>query len=333
MIWKRQKLTFMVIPDANKQVIRFQLSSMVLLSALVLFLVVALTATAAIVLYDRSSTEVVKLQQQLATSSGQFEQILADKDRHIDDLQTEVAGLSEQARSIQNKIADVSKLETELKQLTGIDPKNGGVSVAQAEDNEDGYAMDGEGAGGEELPVTNGEIDELVSVTQDNFSTLADTIDMLVPRLEQTKDVVQQMQAKLRVTPTIWPTDSRKVSSPYGIRKDPFTHRARFHAGIDISGSSGDPVYAAADGTVVQTGRDSSHGNNIMISHGNGIKTHYSHLSKIQVAAGTVVQKGDIIGLMGSTGRSTGPHLHYEVYVNGEHVDPQPYLRTDRKDK
>jgi len=332
MIWKRQKLTFMVIPDANKQVIRFQLSSVVLLSALILFIAAALAAAAAIVLYNRSADEVVRLEQQLADSSGQFEQMIADKERHIGDLQTEVADLSDQARTIQDKIADVNKLETQLKQLTGIESGGGASSIAQADEGEDDYAMDGEGAGGEELPVTDREIDELVTATQNNFFTLADTIDRMVPRLEETKDIVQKMQEKLRVTPTIWPTDSRKISSPYGVRKDPFTHKARFHAGMDISGNTGDPVYAAADGTVTETGRDSSHGNNIYVSHGNGIKTHYSHLSKILVKSGTTVHKGDIIGLMGSTGRSTGPHLHYEIYVNGEHVDPKPYLKEDRKD-
>ena len=332
MIWKRQKLTFMVIPDANKQVIRFQLSSVVLLFALILFIAVALIATAAILMYNRSSDEVNMLQQQLAASSGQYEQTISDKERHIDDLQTEVAGLSEQARAIQDKIADVSKLEAQLKQLTGIDSQDGEAAIAQLDESLNGYAMDGEGTGGEELEVTDEEIDDLLLTTFGNFSSLADTIDRMVPRLEDTKELVQQMQAKLRVTPTIWPVDSRKVSSPYGIRKDPFTHKASFHAGMDISGRTGDQVYAAADGTILETGRNSSHGNNIMISHGNGIKTHYSHLSKILVEAGATVHKGDVIGLMGSTGRSTGPHLHYEVYVNGEHVDPKPYLKTDRKE-
>lgn len=332
MIWKRQKLTFMVIPDANKQVVRFQLSSVVLLTALILFIAVALAAAAAIVLYNHSTDKVGKLQRQLAASTGQYEQIIAGKDKHIEDLQTEVAGLSDQAKSIQDKIADVSKLESELKQLTGIESPDGGAAIAQADEGADEYAMDGEGAGGEELPVTDREIDDLVVTTQDDFSNLADTIDRMVPRLEETKDIVRQMQAKLRVTPTIWPTDSRKITSPFGVRKDPFTHRARFHAGIDISGDTGDPVYASADGTVVDAGRDSSHGNNIMVTHGNGVKTHYSHLSKILVKAGATVRKGDIIGLMGSTGRSTGPHLHYEIYVNGEHVDPKPYLKADRKE-
>lgn len=332
MIWKRQKLTFMVIPDANKQVIRFQLSSIVLLSALVLFIVLALAATVAILLYNDSTDKIGKLEQQLTASTGQYEQIIAGKDKHIEDLQTEVAGLSDQARSIQDKIADVSKLESELKQLTGIESPDGGTAVAQMLEDADEYAMDGEGAGGEELPVTDWEIDELVLTTQENFTDLADTIDRMVPRLEETKDIVQRMQAKLRVTPTIWPTDSRKITSPFGVRKDPFTHRARFHAGIDISGSTGDPIYAAADGTVTGAGRDRSHGNNILVSHGNGIKTHYSHLSKMLVKPGATVKKGDIIGLMGSTGRSTGPHLHYEIYVNGEHVDPKPYLKADRKE-
>lgn len=333
MRWRRQKFTFMVIPDANNQVVRFQLSAAVILGALILLVALTAASVTAVILYGNRASEVGRLKHELASSSGQFEKIISDKDRHIGDLQTEVAGLSEQAKSIQGKMADLGKLETQLKQIAGLETKDAPAAKVSSDETADEYAMDGEGTGGEEIPVTDDEIDGLLQETFSDFTDLGGMIDAMKPRLEETKDAVLKRQAQLRVTPTIWPTDSRKITSPYGVRKDPFTHRARFHAGMDISGDIGDPVYATADGTVSHAGVDGSHGNNIMVSHGNGITTHYSHLSKILVQPGDKVRKGDVIGRMGSTGRSTGPHVHYEVYVGGQTVDPKPYLHTSREDK
>ncbi|WP_276355538.1 M23 family metallopeptidase [Cohnella caldifontis] len=331
--WNRQKFTFMVIPDANSQVVRFRLSSGWLFGALIAVAIVTISAAVALVLYGDRKTEVARLKHQLADATGKYEQIISDKDRHIGDLQTEVADLSDQAKSIQDKMADIGKLETQLKQIAGLEkPSSGSAGSGEGTAAEsEGYAMDG-GTGGEELPVTDGEIADMVEETRQNFADLGQWIEEMKPRLEETKDAVLKQQKKLMATPTIWPVDSRKITSTFGVRKDPFTHRARFHAGIDISGDTGDPVYATADGVVSHTGRDGDHGNNILVSHGNGLTTHYSHLSKILVKPGAKVRKGEIIGEMGSTGRSTGPHLHYEVYVKGTHVDPKPYLQTDRKD-
>jgi type II secretory pathway pseudopilin PulG len=331
MNWKRQTFTFMVIPDANSQVVRFRLSGIVVLAALVSVILLAITAVTALVLSGTRSGEVARLKQQMAAAAVQYEQMLADRQRHIDELQTEVAGLSDQAKSIQDRMENISKLESELKELTGMEPLDAATALVPLIEEGD-YAMEGEGTGGEELPVPPENFDELLEETQHDFSSIEHSMDELLPRLEATKDFMERLQATLRVTPTIWPTDSRKISSPFGVRKDPFTRRTRFHSGIDISGQTGDPVYATADGTVTFTGWDKARGNHIILSHGNGIQTKYEHLSKITAETGSRVRKGDVIGLMGSTGRSTGPHLHYEVVVKNEQVDPLPYLKTSRKD-
>jgi len=153
-----------------------------------------------------------------------------------------------------------------------------------------------------------------------------------MPILEKLKEEILERQAILRVTPTILPTSQLRVTSEFGMRRDPFTRRRTFHAGIDLAGNIGDPVYAAADGKVVESGRDRTQGNYIVIDHGRGIKTRYLHLNKRHVSAGDKVQKGQRIGDLGNTGRSTGPHLHYEVLVNGKQVDPWPYIKTARKE-
>lgn len=334
MNWRKKKFTFMVIPDANSSVMRFQLSAIILVIGLVMIIVLLASSITALLLYQGNSGQIGQLKQQLSAASGEYEQIIEGKDGKIGELQTEVIGLSEQAQSLSTRMVDIKNLESDLKEMVGIETDTSAKSdVADNQKskaaNDEQFSMDG-GTGGEELPVTGEEMANLVDQTRHDFLRIGELIEQLKPELEQTMDAVQKQQKKLKVTPTIWPTDSRKITSLFGIRKDPFTSRATFHAGLDISGDTGDPIYAAADGTVKSAEYSSAHGNNVWITHSNGIRTHYSHMSKLLTVAGANVSKGDIIGKLGSTGRSTGPHLHYEVNVNGNQVDPRPYLKATR---
>lgn len=113
-----------------------------------------------------------------------------------------------------------------------------------------------------------------------------------------------------------------RVSSGYGMRRHPILGYRRMHAGLDFKASHGTPIYAVTDGTVQFAGRNGGHGNQVRISHGGGLATGYSHMSRIAVSAGTKVRRGQVIGYVGSTGLSTGPHLHYEMYRNGKTVNP-----------
>jgi murein DD-endopeptidase MepM/ murein hydrolase activator NlpD len=118
------------------------------------------------------------------------------------------------------------------------------------------------------------------------------------------------------------------MSSPFGMRLDPFLGRPAIHTGIDLRGETGEPVHATATGRVSIAGREGGYGNMVEVNHGNGVATRYGHLSEIDVKVGQTVRIGEIIGRIGSTGRSTGPHLHYETRINGEAVDPQKFLRA-----
>jgi murein DD-endopeptidase MepM/ murein hydrolase activator NlpD len=118
------------------------------------------------------------------------------------------------------------------------------------------------------------------------------------------------------------------MSSPFGIRRDPFLRRPAFHPGVDLRGDVGEAVRATATGHVTIAGREGGYGNMVEISHGNGLATRYGHLSVIAVKIGQFVRIGEVVGEIGSSGRSTGPHLHYETRVNGEAVDPQKFLRA-----
>lgn len=128
--------------------------------------------------------------------------------------------------------------------------------------------------------------------------------------------------------PSVQPVTALKFTSNFGIRSDPFMGTARMHAGVDIPGPVGTPVYATADGVVAHAERMGGYGNLVEIDHGKGLATRYGHLSKFLVEPGTHVSRGQLIALMGSTGRSTGPHLHYEVRIDGHAVNPAPFLTS-----
>ena len=128
--------------------------------------------------------------------------------------------------------------------------------------------------------------------------------------------------------PSVHPVDKLNFTSNFGIRSDPFNGTARMHAGVDIPGATGTPIYATADGTIAHAERMGGYGNMVEIDHGKGLATRYGHMSKLLVEPGAHVTRGQLIGLMGSTGRSTGPHLHYEVRIDGHAVNPVPFLTT-----
>ena len=118
------------------------------------------------------------------------------------------------------------------------------------------------------------------------------------------------------------------MSSPFGMRMDPFMKGPAIHTGLDLRGDNGDPVRATANGTVTIAGWQGGYGKMVEVDHGNGFTTRYGHLSEIDVKVGQTVRIGQTIGKIGSTGRSTGPHLHYETRIDGEAVDPQKFLRA-----
>jgi murein DD-endopeptidase MepM/ murein hydrolase activator NlpD len=131
---------------------------------------------------------------------------------------------------------------------------------------------------------------------------------------------------KANSAPNLWPVEGQ-VTGSFGERIDPFNGEGAFHSGVDISSAFGTKVIAPADGVVTYTAEMGGYGRAIMINHGNGISTRYGHLSGFAVTAGQTVHRGDVIGYVGASGRSTGPHLHYEVRINDTPVNPYKYLR------
>jgi murein DD-endopeptidase MepM/ murein hydrolase activator NlpD len=128
--------------------------------------------------------------------------------------------------------------------------------------------------------------------------------------------------------PSQKPVQDSRYTSFFGVRVDPFRGTAAMHPGLDMAAPTGTPVYATADGTVGRAERAGGYGNLVQLEHGKGLETRYGHLSQILVHDGQSVHRGDVIGLVGSTGRSTGSHLHYEVRIDGRAVNPMPFLQT-----
>jgi murein DD-endopeptidase MepM/ murein hydrolase activator NlpD len=143
-------------------------------------------------------------------------------------------------------------------------------------------------------------------------------------------DHLQALERMLRDLPLVAPVDDYRVSSPFGRRPDPVTGEWAFHEGIDIPGDERTPVRATAPGTVVFAGEDDQYGFLVEVEHGNGVRTRYGHLYKALVRQGQRVRYRERIALMGSTGRSTGPHLHYEVIVDGKPRDPMNFIQAGK---
>lgn len=141
---------------------------------------------------------------------------------------------------------------------------------------------------------------------------------------------VEQLEDAMASLPSFVPAKSYTLTSSYGFRYDPFHGRGAQHAGLDMAGVHGEPIYAAASGRVVRAERYGAYGNTVDIDHGRGILTRYAHLSAIGVSVGDRVDMGERIAAMGSTGRSTGTHLHYEVRIDGQPVNPRPFIESSR---
>ncbi len=162
------------------------------------------------------------------------------------------------------------------------------------------------------------------------LGALRELLGRLTAQLQQYQGNLDQRAELLNATPSIWPAKG-PLSATFGMREDPFGHGMESHTGIDISADRGDPVYSTGDGTVTSAGWNGDYGNMVVVNHNFGLETRYAHLSSYLVQPGQKVSRGEVIGLVGSTGRSTGSHLHYELLVNGRLTDPVSLLNGGRR--
>lgn len=245
--------------------------------------------------------------------------VVEEKEAQIKENLTEIETLKKQYDELKEEALAVQLTIEEFKEFESF------LSELELELPED---VEFAGSGGKELPenyVTGDVAENLIEIRKE--------LPKLIEDFERSVDRIMEYKETLQTIPTFFPAAEGRITSKFGNRRDPFTARTSFHSGIDLAGPLNTPIYAAADGIIVQAGRNGGYGLSIRIEHESGYETLYAHLNEIEVAVGDEVKKGDIIGKMGSTGRSTGVHLHYEIYRNGEVIDPYLYITFHQNDK
>lgn len=245
-------------------------------------------------------------------------------DTQIDELENFRQKNNAQAKQIEELAKTTTSLQVDMERLDALD-----AEIRRILNNEDTtstsraglvrLAGNNKGQGG---PQVQSEINNINKLDND----LQRAVKVREQSLLALKQELLAKRAKLEATPSIWPTNG-EVTSRFGWRDSPWGSGSDWHPGIDIANSIGTPIVATADGEVVESGWVGGYGNMVQINHVNGIMTIYGHNSQNLVQVGQVVRKGETIAYLGSTGNSTGPHVHYEVRVNGTVVNPASFLR------
>ena len=181
--------------------------------------------------------------------------------------------------------------------------------------------------GGPEDPVNDGKSEQLGDI-QAALNSLGQQLDNREQQLSVLEDLLIHRKLQHEVHPEGRPVRSGYISSGFGVRTDPFTGRRAFHKGIDFAGRKGSDVFAVASGVVTWSGPRFGFGRMVEINHGSGYVTRYAHNADVTVAVGDTVKRGEVIAHMGSTGRATGPNLHFEVLHNGRAVNPLTYIKS-----
>ncbi len=298
---ERKYFSIVLIPHSSNRLRTFRFRSFYGTFFAVLALVVALLTSSVILLADatQENRQLKKNMNELYSANTEQRKLLSEKTEELEQSKLEEEYFS---NSIDEKIKEFSDKFSELtdKYIATAKTNRSGDRTEKAFSDEIGTLkeiIDGLN----ELNSRNGTIEVDLSESEEKLAAFFDTI------------------------PTLLPTVGR-VSDNFGYRKDPFTKRKTYHDGIDIGADTGTSIKAAASGTVTLAERYSGYGKCVIIDHGRGITTLYGHASTLLVKEGQKVKKGDVIAKVGSTGRSTGPHLHFEVRVYGTAVDPMQYL-------
>ena len=228
--------------------------------------------------------------------------------------QEQILQVSKKASALQQDLDSLRRAEDGLRAIVGAPP------AAADETVQEGMVAP---TGGEQHTPTTADLSEALEMIEARLSTRRSSIDLLAEtmRREFPGAASYASDSAPHTTPSIWPA-AGYVSSPYGLRFD----GTEFHQGIDIAADMGAPIVATADGVVTAAGWNGGYGNMVDVDHGGGIVTRYGHASAVAVTVGQQVRRGEVIAYVGSTGRSTGPHVHYEVRVNGVPVNPAGYL-------
>lgn len=249
-------------------------------------------------------------------SHEQLEKNLELSEKTLEEQKTQLLSLSQKIAGLQKNLTRIRDFDSKLRVMINLDQDNAQTMTARGgsvtTDFSKGY-----------LPLHR---HELLARKMHGFLEQLN-VDATLEEVRQ-QEVLGKLESNsgiLLSTPSVWPTTGW-VTSGFGNRKSPFTGQEEFHRGLDISAPRGTPIYAPASGRVVAADKDGSNGLTLVLSHSPSISTRYSHLQRIAVKPGETVKRGDLVAFVGDTGRSTGPHLHYEVLLAGVPQNPLHYI-------
>jgi murein DD-endopeptidase MepM/ murein hydrolase activator NlpD len=291
----------MIVPGQAGSIRRFHVPRIWLKRASIGGVVAAIALCVLTVDYVRARIHLVELEALRVETAEQKEELHA---------------YAERMEAISDKLGQIDQFQRKLRVITNLDPADplplpgiGGTDGALL-DSEDVAWMSGT---------------KRREIIKEGLETLAGAADAQQESLQGLIAHLEDQAVRLVHTPSISPTHGW-VTSSFGYRTDPYTGGRALHKGLDIAGRMGTPILAPADGQVIYASQKRSLGNAVKLRHGYGIETVYGHLSEMLVKPGEMVKRGQQIAMMGSTGRSTGPHLHYAVLVNGKAVNPNNYI-------
>lgn len=245
-----------------------------------------------------------------------LEKGLKQSEKTVQEQKTQLLSLSQKITSLQNSLNRIHDFDSKLRVMINLDQ-----DAAQSTPPKGGSDNDSFSKG--YLPLYRQEL--LARKMHEFLRQLNVEARLEEVRQQEIIHTLRSNQNVLEATPSIWPT-SGWVTSGFAWRTSPFTGKREFHKGIDISAPRGTPVYAPATGEVTFAGRDGSYGLCIRMKHNSSLSTRFAHLNRIAIKPDQMVTRGELIGYVGNTGRSTGPHLHYEVRLNGVPVNPKRYI-------
>jgi murein DD-endopeptidase MepM/ murein hydrolase activator NlpD len=297
----KRRWTLVLVPHGSEPSRIVEVSYTVLRAAAValgILLVLAAVAGYATISHTTDLSRAARLQQENAS------------------LARELGELHGKLVSLADTISRISQRDSHIRVLANLEPIDPQVQEA---------GIGGPGSGELSLTGLTGIARRSAEVRVD-LGALIRRANLLASSFKEAADSLSLHTARLAATPSIMPTQGWLSSAFSAMREHPILHLARPHEGIDISAPMGSPIEAPAAGIVIDTGWETGYGNTVTINHGFGIVTKFAHASKILVKNGQRVSRGERIALVGNTGLATGPHLHYEVHVNGRPVDPLKYV-------
>ncbi|MFZ3578936.1 M23 family metallopeptidase [Virgibacillus sp. DJP39] len=312
---KHKQWTILVTSDANKRVYQLKIPKISVGIVGVIFAALSIS-----LIFSQMMVKETRQENKLIASE------LVEADQEIESKDDNIAYYKAEARTLNRQVTRLQELEQELAtMIASLNPKH--INASTGAGPTGGLEILSSDNSSEE--IIQSPVSESISKTEtlnERYRRLGGSVPTLINSYQDSIENFSELNKTLDATPTYWPADAERITSRFGNRSDPFTTRGAMHTGIDIAGSYGTDVYATADGKVTGAGREGGYGNSVVIKHTSTLKTRYAHLSKINVEMGEEVKKGDVIGLMGSSGRSTGVHLHYEIIHNNVPINPYKYM-------